>query len=528
VNCGDCHQHTGNFEGAGDCTTCHSSARGIRPEIVSQFARASSHVTPDVGTVTEEDCLVCHDQATHRDGQTVRINDPDDVANSFSQPTAAAPTLDPGQGSAYEQACLNCHDSDGATRLAGNTGDQTPLSPFTDAPLPFVFDSGKWAQSGHGASSVVTCLGDGTGGGCHGSGHGSANAALLAPAATQVVDDHITFSVCRECHDSDGPSSFDIESEFNWTTSSPPGTPGSPDPADIIANTGARVNWRHDVTVADQTYSGADGFDCGDCHRPHEDASQQIVDPGGGLVVQSNPVVNPDTGAPLQVYSIDNVYVGDATSFTYYDGSDAYPDLDPTNPEGGSSIPEPDYIEFCLVCHDGTTPPGVTMSPNMLNMADSYRVDDQHGRLEGRNSASRGYLKPPWITVENYNSGSPTQPGGGDSTYAALNCTLCHGPHGSGNIFNLRTSITVNGTQMTVGGREAFMDPDLCTGRRCTGGDGSNPNEELPEFGQPTYFLPVQEDLAWGAWCTFCHEPSHGTSDGTACQSGHLHGGGNF
>jgi hypothetical protein len=233
-------------------------------------------------------------------------------------------------------------------------------------------------------------------------------------------------------------------------------------------------------------------------------------------------VVNPDTGNALQVYNIDNSYSGDATGFTYYDGTDAYPDLDPTNPEGGTQIREPDYVEFCLVCHDGVTPPGVTMSPNMLNMADSYRLNDQHGRLEGRNSASRGYLKPPWTTTANYNSGSPTQPGGGSSTYAALNCTLCHGPHGSGNIFNLRTSITVNGVQMTVGGREAFMDPALCS-RQCDSIDNA-----LPEFGSATYTLPVQEDLAWGAWCTFCHEPSHGTSDGTACQSGHLHGGGNF
>jgi predicted CXXCH cytochrome family protein len=216
VNCGDCHQHTGNFEGEGDCTACHNSARGIRPEIVSQFNRATSHVTPTVGSVTEEDCLVCHDQSTHQE-QTVRINDPDDIAASFSQPTAGAPTLDPGQGSAFEQACLNCHDADGATRLTGNTGAQTPLSPFTDAPDPFVFDSGTWAQSGHGASSVVTCLGDGTGGGCHGSGHGSANNALLAPAATEIIDDHIT-DLCAGCHDADGPSTFDIAGEFDWPT----------------------------------------------------------------------------------------------------------------------------------------------------------------------------------------------------------------------------------------------------------------------------------------------------------------------
>ena len=208
VHCGSCHEHVGNFEGAGDCTACHNSARGIRPEIVSQFSRATSHVTPTVGTVTEGDCLVCHDQGTHQE-QTVRINDPDNIAASFSQSTAGAPTLEAGQGSAYEGACLNCHDGNGATRLAGNTGDQTPLSPFTDAPPPPVFDSVTWGQSAHDASPVVTCLGDGTGGGCHGSGHGSENAALLAPAATSITDDHIAL-LCTGCHDADGPSTFDI------------------------------------------------------------------------------------------------------------------------------------------------------------------------------------------------------------------------------------------------------------------------------------------------------------------------------
>ena len=82
---------------------------------------------------------------------------------------------------------------------------------------------------------------------------------------------------------------------------------------------------------------------------------------------------------------------------------------------------------------------------------------------------------------------------------------------------------------MTVGGKDAFKDPNLCE-RRC---GGTDIDEEFPDFGQPTYFLPVnaqgdQEELGWGAWCTFCHEPSHGTSDGLACQASHLHGGTNF
>jgi len=310
------------------------------------------------------------------------------------------------------------------------------------------------------------------------------------------------------CHDSDGPSQFNIAAEFDTGTN-----------FQALGDAGALLNQRHDITVADQTYSGG-AVTCADCHSPHVDATEEIVFVDPDYVLQNNPVVNPDTGAPLQVYSMENSYSGDAIGFTYYDGTDGYPDLDPTNPLGGTQIREPDYIEFCLVCHDGTAPPGVTLSTNLLNMAETYRLNDQHGRLEGRNSASRGYLKQPWASASDYAAGS--QPGGGNSTYAALNCTLCHGAHGSGNVFNLRTSITVNGQQMTVGGKEAFRDPNTCSSK-CDSIDNA-----LPEFGSATYYLPVQEQLAFGAWCTFCHEPSHGTADGTACQSGHLHGGGNF
>jgi hypothetical protein len=517
THCGNCHEHNNKFEGSGDCTSCHSGPQGtapVRPAITIQFDdRPSSHVSPVVGGVAQEDCLVCHDQITHQ-AKTVRMNDPDG-GPSYSQPTAGDPTLATGAAEAFAPACLRCHDADGATRLAAAGDiDRTPLSPFPDAPDPPIIDDTAWSDASHNrpvatwASSPVTCMGDGTNG-CHGSGHGSEQNSLLAPA--DVAPDLLTTVpatvFCLVCHDGDGPSSLDIEAQFDTGTD-----------FQAVAQGDALVNQRHDVTKADQAYSGG-AVTCKDCHRPHEDATEEIV----GSVVVNNPVGNPDTGAALALYSIENSYSGDATSFTYYDGTDAYPDLDPTNPDGGTSIPEPDYVEFCLVCHDGTAPPGVTFpgAPNaLLNMADTYRLDDQHGRLEGRSSSSRGYLKQPWSTLDDYNAGS--QPGGGSSTYAALNCTLCHGAHGSGNVFNLRTSITVNGQAMTVGGKEAFPDPATCT-NKC-----DDINNSLPEFGSTTYFLPVQENLSWGAWCTFCHEPSHGAADGTGCQSGHLHGGGNF
>jgi hypothetical protein len=510
VNCGICHDHNSNFAASGgSCTGCHSSEQGSipRPIITTQFDRFSSHVTGGSGVLAPEDCEVCHDQTGHPGDQLVGLLDADDGGIIYTQATAGASTLATGEGEKFAPACLSCHDSNGATRLSGGAVDQTPLSPFTGSGAPPIIDATAWADASHNrpvatsGTSPVTCAGGGVNG-CHGSGHGSEQIALLAPAAGPNRSPTL---FCYECHDSDGPSTFDIQSQFDTGTN-----------FQAVADDGVTlVNQRHDITTADQAYSGG-AVTCKNCHRPHEDATEEIV----GGVVTKNPVGNPDTGAALAVYSIENSYSGDATSFTYYDGTDAYPDLDPTNPLGGTSIPEPDYVEFCLVCHDGTAPAGVTMPGTMPNMADSYRLNDQHGRLEGRNSASRGYLKEPWASAADYAAGS--QPGGGSSTYAALNCTLCHGAHGSGNVFNLRTSITVNGQAMTVGGLEAFTDPANCT-RQC-----DDINNALPEFGSTEYFLPVQENLAWGAWCTFCHEPSHGAADGTGCQSGHLHGGGNF
>jgi hypothetical protein len=107
--------------------------------------------------------------------------------------------------------------------------------------------------------------------------------------------------------------------------------------------------------------------------------------------------------------------------------------------------------------------------------------------------------------------------------YAALNCTTCHGAHGTGSIFNLRESINVGGVQMTVGG---WVGDTI-------GEDPNNPGS--PRVGQTTYTLPLvtrdnkQSDHYWGAWCSFCHQmESHGQAEDNACRSGHMHGAGAF
>jgi len=163
------------------------------------------------------------------------------------------------------------------------------------------------------------------------------------------------------------------------------------------------------------------------------------------------------------------------------------------------------------------------MAPNMVNLATAWSADDQHGRGVGSNgpSTSKGGLKVPWVsptTAQNRctpnDNAANCDPSAG---YAAMNCTTCHGAHGSGSIFNLKSSISVAGVQMTVGGIGIFTSALGFTAE-----------------GSSTYTLPLiggaQTDHYWGGWCTFCHKmDSHpGKVEADQCTGGHMHGGGAF
>jgi hypothetical protein len=195
---------------------------------------------------------------------------------------------------------------------------------------------------------------------------------------------------------------------------------------------------------------------------------------------------------------------------------------DQFSPTGNPQITEPDSVEFCLTCHDGEAPPGVTLPPSvneMINIAEAYATNDQHGAQPGGDNLPRGWMKFPWATPEMDNPASPIQP----ASYAALNCTLCHGHHGSENIYNLKSSVTVAGEVMEVGATEAWeneqgRDPD---------GPGPLPPDPAVYF-LPGYDTNSQEEFGWGAWCTFCHEVRHDTNNGFGCSNAHRHGGNNF
>jgi hypothetical protein len=497
VHCETCHAHNDNFgaSGGGSCIGCHSTVRGARPVITTQFDRASSHIPGGSTAVTQEDCEVCHDQTGHPGDGIVGLLDADAAGGPYEQPTADASTLATGEGEAYAQACLSCHDANGAGRLppyAGTSDGQTNMSPFTGVvydtvPDPDIrfpeIDATNWGSASHNrplatysGNTPMTCIGDGTNG-CHGSGHGSEQDKLLAPADVSPAGSMTDF--CYVCHGTGGPTTIDIQAEF----------------AALAALNIGPVTSQGGATTIDNYHDTSIVF-CNECHSPH-------------MNNDANPVADPDTDTPLSTYSPTGSYNDDGHSLSYNSGGN----YDPLNPEGAPGTrTAPDYIQFCLTCHDGTTPPGVTMAANMINIATAYNGTDQHGSGDGETGTKtgKGGLKFPW--VNSTNDAADNDP---DQNYAAMNCTTCHGAHGTGSIYNLRESITVAGEVMTVGGVGGFLD-------------------EASYAGSTTYTLPTigadQADHYWGAWCTFCHKgDGHpGKVEADSCTGAHMHGGGSF
>jgi cytochrome c553 len=412
------------------------------------------------------------------DGSLTLWNVDDHSANAYQLADHADPMSNSTEAAKLSQFCLDCHDNDGAAAEA------SPFAPFTGSGAPPEVDSTHWSGSSHNTGGV-TCFGDGSGG-CHGSGHGSEKLVMLAPYDVPAIDPDRSEEredFCFECHDSDGMSTIDVVAQYSSATNHQVTAPGP----------GAKINQRHDIYPADQAYSGG-LVTCKNCHQQH-------------MNTDAAPVGDPDTGLALATYDKTSTYTDDGSNLDYQDSSS---DWDPTNPQGATGGPysEPDYIQFCLACHDGTTPPGVTMSSGMGNMAILYGADN-HGTVAGNTGSKtgKGKLKLPWNTQANFDAGDDPP-----YSYAALNCTTCHGSHGGDNIFNLKSEITVDGQALSVGGTGA----------------------SYPGISGTTYVLPTsggnQRDHYFGAWCTFCHTmDSHpGKDEEDACTGAHEHGGGSF
>ena len=427
----------------------------------------------------------------------------DNHAISYQLGVYADPEASVTEASLLNNFCLDCHDDNGSTAL-DPTGDNTPLSPFTDSNLPPDIAT-TWSSSSHGtlqqtangSGEITTCFGDGSFG-CHASGHGSEKLELRTPdphlSATSPDFSEQKEGFCLNCHRSSGESSFDINSGLLAGNDNVVTSPG-----------GTSINQMHDILPADGDGPAGGDVTCRDCHEPH-------------MASDTWPNVDPDNQDVQFTTSYDK---GSSYNGLTYDSSGAsLTNLDPTAPQGGTSYSEPDYINFCLTCHDGTTPAGVTMPGTMIDIEYFYLDPlaggnrDYHGAGDA-GTAGNGFFKAPWV-----NQTTPTPTVEPSAPYAALNCTLCHDAHSSTNIYNLRTSITIGDhAPQEVGG---WTGDTIGTAP----GDGGDPTQ---------YTLPLtsktgtQSDHDWGAWCSFCHQmEKHGVDEDKACRSGHMHGGGAF
>jgi hypothetical protein len=505
VHCGDCHEHNNSFVGVNDnvpCENCHDSIRGARPIITTQFDKLSTHIPGGSADAVKANCVVCHGDHTH-DGSVYGF-DADDGTTKWG--TAAADTLATGVGEIFEPHCLSCHDDGSADSLPGPAGEltagQTVESPFTNSAKPPVIGDAVWQGSSHDRPTAnnptgplgpnpVSCVGGGTNG-CHASGHGTDELNLLASIPTDSDISSKRSRQCTNCHKSGGVSSKDIKTAFQ------PDAAATEAIYQTQAASGHLANRRHDIFDTDQTYSSASGdgstatsLACADCHNVHADNA-------------TSPVQNPDSGSPLQPYA-------PATWATADDVANNDVGEDPT-----FGATEPDMIEFCLACHDGaggTQQAGSSQLPNgMYDMAATY-VSDFHGANYG-STGGNGFLKPPFLV---------------DTKYAPMQCTQCHGAHGSDNIFNLRSSITVGAgtpseTVMQTGGfggkgdmgTKVYTTYDL----RCA----TTTEDRLLD---PDCDSGTQQNFQWGAWCSFCHNlEQHGLNESKSCNTGHRHGGG--
>jgi len=331
--CTECHGHDSGFGGGGPCGSCHTAAQGSRRPIIPELSRVSHHVGSGY---QDSDCQVCHDMSTHQAG-TVRLKNADDPGTVYS--LTGDPNTSSTVAATMSAFCLSCHDAD----MAGGS------VPFSDLVTPPVIDATAWAASSHeGSSTIVGCYGNGTFG-CHASGHGSEKLNLLAPAdvapnPTTLYEEEEGF--CFNCHDADGPASYDAKSGYDtpvlW--------------ADDVTQSGPPdQNDRHDVKQATQAISNVK-IECYNCHDPH---SANASSPPFSLV-RTDP--DPTDGrVPGTGWFADSAAV--------YGGG------------GGTST---DAIsEFCLDCHDGGLAPGVldNRSPPVFDIlhGGSSWYENSHG-----------------------------------------------------------------------------------------------------------------------------------------------------
>jgi len=226
VNCISCHPHDNAFIPI-DCIGCHNVPQdngdgipvGGRRAVVAEFPASNLH-SHYGATLDGNDCKICHDMATHKDGYVDLI----DADNGSIYHFLKADSLhnDPD----VSDFCKSCHDADGATRLA------TPFDPFgngntaPDVKTRFMgtlqwnewYGDMCWGDEGtlrgvnshHDISDAdqlfsgakIECLN------CHGAHTSSQTSKLIDPFNQTTVWSASTNNFCLSCHNGGtGPAS---------------------------------------------------------------------------------------------------------------------------------------------------------------------------------------------------------------------------------------------------------------------------------------------------------------------------------
>lgn len=419
----------------GSCVGCHSQAQGSRRAIVGvsgDFTRTSHHANT---SVTDVDCILCHDQSQHMNG-TVRLLNVDNTSLVYTLDG----TNDPVD---YEAFCLSCHDSNGAK------GDTSPFSDNVNmVGTSLQMNAASWSAASHNGTKTGfsgSCVD------CHDNGHGSNKANMLSPwnyvNAGTPTDDPLQQEeyFCYSCHKSGGVAVTDIMTNYTRTTRWVQAATGE--------NNLTTLNDRHDISIVDQTtgaiHSGAK-IECVSCHNPHVDNSTRKViadpDPSDGRV--------PGSGYFTQ---------GNTADF---------------------------FTDWCLDCHDGSYPAGVTPPTNALvNIYSSMSVN-----THGSGSGNVGSLES----------------GFGYSTNTIVQCRQCHGTHvqaptpvnSQSNLFSLLLRVrNFNNTA------DVPTDPP----------PANSFSYEVTSINVST------SDINGYNWCQTCHVSSMG-SNKTNCFACHYHG----
>ncbi len=345
--------------------------------------------------------------------------------------------------------CLSCHDLDGA----GGS------NPFHNDVAPPIVDATDWAAASH--NTDYTCLD------CHETPHGSEKQRILG-SDTYPADEASTSAdtlfqeeegFCFQCHDgSPGP---DVETTFDvpirWAQD------------DAGDNGNANLNDRHDVQYEASARSAAK-IECYNCHDPHTaNATNKLKadpDPSDGRI--------PGEGNTL--------------------GSGTF------------------MSEWCLDCHDGSFPVGVTdHSPDAL--INVWSIYDTVTNAEGNTHDSHGEK------VGGSNTIRPPSDGYGTGVGITVQCMDCHAPHNgarvnSHNLFQMKDVVMslIDGiTPIPSAGSDtiySLTDNDVST-------KGQSPT---------TYF-----DYKQGYYyCNTCHDGGSMGTGKSNCQQCHNHRDGRF